>query len=173
MPAIAGGTRRRPGDLQRGNGAGGSPGRAQGTDNAMTDRNAMTARPTRLRGRGYLTLLLLPALAACQPHGQSAATGQSAAGQSSANQSSASQSAAAPATAAAAGPAPSGDAQSVIDANERAIADNRRMAQTLVDYRRTDSGKLDRITADCEQKLGAASDRDSAKRIFGCVTAAW
>ena len=133
----------------------------------MTDRHAMTNREALIRPPGYLALLLLPALAACQPHGadRSSTTGQTTTSQTPASQSAASQSGA--------GPAPSGDAQSVIADNERAIADNKRMAQTLVDYRRTDSGKLDRITADCEQKLGAASDRDSAKRIFGCVTAAW
>lgn len=74
-------------------------------------------------------------------------------------------------------PAPSAATPTAADAiiaqNERVIAENKRMSQILDAHRRTDPAKLDGLKAECEQTLGPASDRESAKRIYECVEAAW
>ena len=122
-----------------------------------------------------MALLLLPLAAACQ---QAPAGGAAAAPAPAADGTMNAKAVAEPAVATPVAPtdaAPAGldPADAILAENDRAIAENRRMKQTIDGYRRTDGAKLDRLQAGCEGRLGAASDRDSAMRIFECVEAGW
>ncbi len=107
-----------------------------------------------------IALLLMPFAVACQ--------------QAPADQSAVAQPASTPAFAGRpTAPPPPADADAILAENDRVIAENRHMTQTLDGYRRADGDKLNRLKSGCEQTLGAAADRDGAKRIFECVEAGW
>lgn len=57
--------------------------------------------------------------------------------------------------------------------NDRAIADNQRMINELQAYSRSDSAKLDRLTAACRKTVSADMTRLGAKRIFDCIKSSW
>jgi len=70
-------------------------------------------------------------------------------------------------------PSDLGNAQAILDENDRIIAENQRITAALQDYARLDSVKLDRLTAQCQAKLGADYANGGAKRIYDCIHAAW
>lgn len=65
------------------------------------------------------------------------------------------------------------DADAILAENDRIIAENKRMARTLSEYRQTDPDKPDRRKAGCEKKMGAVTDRESTKRFFQCIEHDW
>ncbi|SEQ88216.1 hypothetical protein SAMN05216548_108191 [Faunimonas pinastri] len=121
-----------------------------------------------IRRPGYFALLL-PALtlAAFQPQPSGEASGNDIA---TATVSAPSPAAAPPPTASASATT---DPDAFIAENDRAIAENKQMTQTLEAYRHADGTKFDRLKAGCEDRLGAATDRDSAKQVFTCIAADW
>lgn len=124
----------------------------------------------------WMALLLLPMAAACQqaPAGNAAAAPAAPPADAAMHAKAVAEPAlATPVASADAAPAGLDPADAILAENDRAIAENRRMKQAIDGYRRTDGAKLDRLQAGCEGRLGAASDRDSAKRIFECVEAGW
>ena len=64
------------------------------------------------------------------------------------------------------------DAQKTLDENERIIADNQRMIAVLQSYSRADSKKLDRLTAQCQDKLGDTVSSEGARSRVECIHSA-
>jgi len=69
--------------------------------------------------------------------------------------------------------ADAGNAQSILDENDRIIAENKRIIVALQEYSRIDSAKLERLTAQCQAQLGTDYANGGAKRIYDCIHASW
>ncbi len=65
------------------------------------------------------------------------------------------------------------DPEKLIAENDRAIAENKRMIDTLQGYAKADPAKLARLRTECQQKLGVPFDNGGAARVFNCIHDSW
>jgi hypothetical protein len=65
------------------------------------------------------------------------------------------------------------DPEKLIAENDRAIAANKRMIDTLNGYAKADPAKLARLRTECQQKLGVPFDDGGAAKIFNCIHDSW
>lgn len=65
------------------------------------------------------------------------------------------------------------DTQSMLDENDRVIAQNQRMIDILQSYSRIDAGKLDRLKSRCQQRLGGELTGTGAKSVVECIQSSW
>lgn len=68
---------------------------------------------------------------------------------------------------------PSVDPEKMLAENDRAIAENKRMIDTLNGYAKADPAKLARLRGECQHKLGAPFDDGGAAKIFNCIHDSW
>lgn len=65
------------------------------------------------------------------------------------------------------------DPEKLLADNDRAIAENKRMIDTLRGYAKADPAKLARLRTECQQKLGVPLDNGGAARVFNCIHQSW
>jgi len=65
------------------------------------------------------------------------------------------------------------DPEKLLAENDRAIAENKRMIDTLQGYAKADPDKLARLRTRCQQQLGVPYDGGGAAKIFNCIRNSW